>query len=161
MITYANEKVNYTGCPSCAFSRHEFSLPCDLVYEDESFIISQDWELPIPGFLVIAPKRHIENFSELKDNERNKIFELINSTINVLKENKVCNFFNVIFEEKPNYHFHIWIMPRMEWMKQFGTTKNIGLIFDYAIKNMKTEKIFKEIKNINEIVKNKLKDLQI
>ena len=32
MINYANKKVNYEGCPGCAFAKHEFALPCGIAY---------------------------------------------------------------------------------------------------------------------------------
>ena len=162
MINYANEQVEYSGCPTCAFSKHEFSLPCGMAYEDKNFLLSQDWELPIPGFFVIAPKRHMENFNELTQEERKNIFEIINKTIDILKDAKVCDRFNVIFEEKLNSHFHIWIMPRFKWMEQFGSiSKNIGLIFQFAINNMKTEENLKKINEINQIVNKKLKNFKI
>ena len=80
MINYANEEVKFTGCPGCAYANHEFVLPCGMAYEDELFTLSQDWELPIEGFLVISPKRCVEKFSDLTDEEMidyyNKIIEI-------------------------------------------------------------------------------------
>ncbi len=38
-----------------------------ILHENERFTLSQDFELPIPGFLIVAPKRHIEMLSELTD----------------------------------------------------------------------------------------------
>ena len=53
MINYANEIVKFEGCPGCAYAKHEFVLPCGMAYEDELFTLSQDWELPIEGFMVL------------------------------------------------------------------------------------------------------------
>lgn len=33
MINYANENVNFKGCPGCAYANHEFDLPCGMAYE--------------------------------------------------------------------------------------------------------------------------------
>lgn len=157
MINYSGQKIDFSGCPACAYAKQEFLLPCGMAYEIELFTVSQDWELPIQGFIVIAPKRHIENFSQLSQNERTQIFELTNKIINILKEHNVCEKFNVIFEEKENIHFHIWIMPRHKWMEDIGSiTKNIGKIFDYAKANLRTEENFKEIKQISDIIKTEL-----
>lgn len=56
MIDYANNLIEFKGCPGCAYAKHEFSLPCKMAYENENFTLSQDWELPIPGFLYFLQK---------------------------------------------------------------------------------------------------------
>ena len=127
MINYANEIVKFEGCPGCAYANHEFVLPCGMAYEDNLFTLSQDWELPIEGFLVISPKRCVEKFDELTDEERVKIFDIVNKTITILRNNNICDRFNIIFEEKEGRHFHIWIMPRHKWMSD--------LFDDILIKN--------------------------
>lgn len=159
MILYSNEIISFMGCPGCAYKNHEFELPCGIAYENDSFILSQDWELPIQGFMVVSPKKCIERFSELTKDEKIEIFEIVDKTIAILKDNNVCSRFNVIFEEKENSHFHIWIMPRHKWMLDtFGDiTENIGLIFEYAKENLKTEENYFKIKEITNILKEKFK----
>lgn len=160
MINYANEIVKYEGCPGCAYANHEFKLPCGMAYEDELFTLSQDWELPIEGFMVLSPKKCIEFFSELTEEERIKSFDLVNKTINILKEHNVCDRFNVIFEEKEGRHFHIWIMPRHKWMSDMfeDITDNIGEIFAYAKSNFHDQSIYNRIKEITNIVKDNIKE---
>lgn len=34
MINYCNEKINFNGCPACAYANHEFDLPCGMAYEN-------------------------------------------------------------------------------------------------------------------------------
>lgn len=157
MINYANEEVKFTGCPGCAYANHEFVLPCGMAYEDELFTLSQDWELPIEGFLVISPKRCVEKFSDLTDEERIKIFELVHKTILILRENNICDRFNIIFEEKANRHFHIWIMPRHQWMSDLveDPIDHIGEIFTYAKENFRTQKTYNKINEITEIIRTK------
>lgn len=162
MINYANEIVKYEGCPGCAYANHEFKLPCGMAYEDELFTLSQDWELPIEGFMVLSPKRCIEFFSELTEEERIKSFDLVNKTINILKENNICDRFNVIFEEKEGRHFHIWIMPRHKWMSDMfeDITDNIGEIFAYAKSNFHDQSIYNRIKEITNIVRDNIKECE-
>ena len=158
MKDYANNEVEYNGCPSCAFANHEWSIECGIAYEDELFVVSQDWELPIAGFIVVSPKRHIENMSDLSDEEREKAFNLTNEIIKILKKHNVCDRFNVIFEEKSGRHFHIWVMPRHKWMQELvgGITKNIGRIFEYATENLKTKEHFDKIKEISNKLREEL-----
>lgn len=126
MISYDNKEIMYTGCPGCAYARHEFDLKCRIAYENEKFILTQDWKLPIPGFFIISPKRHLERVEELSQ------------------------------EEKNGKHLHIWIMPRHNWMYNLndGIINDIGKIREYAKKNLRNEKIYKNIKNITIIVSN-------
>ena len=155
MINYANESVEVNGCPSCAFLNHEFELPCGIAYENERFILSQDWELPIQGFFVVAPKRCVEKFEELDKEERIEIFEIVDKTIKILRENNICDRFDVIFEEKANRHFHIWIMPRHKWMLDLvgSIIANIGKICEYAKDNMRNVENYNTIKEISNLVR--------
>lgn len=154
MISYANEEIKLNGCPGCAYAKHEFELPCGMAYENDNFTLSQDWELPILGFFVVCPKRHIEKFEELTANERNEMFDIVDKTIKILRKNNICDRFDVIFEEKENRHFHVWIMPRQVWMYNLGDDiiDNVGVIFDYAKQNFRTKENIEKIKEITLIV---------
>ncbi len=159
MINYANELVNFTGCPGCAYANHEFSLPCGMAFENDKFTLSQDWELPIEGFFVVSPKRCVEKFSDLTEEERIEIFAIVHKTIDILRDNNVCERFNIVFEEKENRHFHIWIMPRHKWMSDLvdDPIDHIGEIFTYAKENFRNLNTYNNIKRITEYVKESFK----
>lgn len=152
MIDYANNEIIVNGCYGCAYANHEFSLPCGMVYEDDMLTLSQDWELPIIGFMVVCPKRHVEYFSELTQEEINQLFACVHKTQTYLKELNVCDEFDIVICEKKGVHLHIWISPKHKWIKeQFkGGTGYFKEYFDYAKANLKTPSNLKEI---NEIVK--------
>ncbi len=154
MKSYANEEITFNGCPGCAYAKHEFELPCGMAYENENFILSQDWELPIEGFLIVSPKRHIEKLSELTDDERNEMFDIVNKTIKILRDNNICERFEIIFEEKENRHLHVWIMPRHKWMTELvnDIIENIGTILEYAKTNFRREEVYEKIKKITKII---------
>jgi diadenosine tetraphosphate (Ap4A) HIT family hydrolase len=158
MKNYANEEVIYNGCPGCAFANHEFDLPCGRAFENDRFVINQDWELPIEGMFIITPKKHIEKLTELDDHERNEMFDLINKVIKILQDNNICDRFDIVFEEKENNHFHVWIFPRHKWMIDMykDIIGNIRNIFDYAKSNLRCEETYKKINDINNTVKEDL-----
>lgn len=155
IISYDNKKLEFDGCPGCAYAKHEFVLSCDIAYEDDMFILSQDWELPIQGFFVLSSKKCVDKLSDFSKNERDLMFDIVDKTIKILKENDVCDSFNVIFEEKKNKHFHVWIMPRCSWMSDvsYDIIDNIGEIFKYAKEHFKTEDNYSEIKKITQVIK--------
>ena len=163
MINYANQEFNFTGCPGCAYARHEFKLPCGMAYENENFTLSQDWELPILGFFVVSPKKHVEKLEELTKAERNEMFDIVDRTIKILRGNNVCDRFEVVFEEKENRHLHVWIMPRHKWMKDINKDiiDNIGMIFDYAKQNLKNKENDEMIMKITLLVKKEFDNWKI
>lgn len=159
MIDYSGKEVCFEGCVSCAYDKAEFKLDCEDVLRDGDFTLTQDFELPIVGFLVLCPVfRHVEKISELSDSERNRMFEIVNKTISILEKHKVCENYLVIFQEKEGVHLHIWLMPQHDWMKEkFGKiTRNIGNIFDYAKQNLRTPENLEEIKRVCTLVKQEL-----
>lgn len=158
MLNYANEEIKYNGCPGCAYANHEFELPCGIIFENDNFNLSQDWELPIEGFLVIEPKRHIEKLEEFTKSERDEMFDIVNKAIIIMRENKICDRFDIIFEEKRNRHFHLWIMPRHSWMEELSKdiVNNIGTIFEYAKNNFRNKEIYDKIASISLLMKNEM-----
>ena len=64
-----------------------------MAYENDRFTLSQDWELPIQGFFIVSPKRHIEKLCELTKDERNEMFEIVDKTVKILRDNKICERF--------------------------------------------------------------------
>ena len=156
MVSYNNKEIVFNGCPGCAYGKHEFELDCGMAYENERFTLSQDWELPIQGFLVVSPKRHIEKLCELTEEERNEMFFIVDKAVKILRKNGICDRFDYIFEEKENRHLHVWIMPRYSWMEEIvdDIIDSIGVISEYAKTNFRNLENYAAIKNITEIVKN-------
>ena len=152
MIDYSGKEICYNGCPGCAYAKHEFSLDCGIAYENDRFTLSHDWELPIYGFFVVCPKRHVEHLSDLSKDERDEMFDIVDNTIKILKSLNVCSEFNVVLEEMADKHLHTWIMPRHKvFNEKFGNIiHNIDKIFAYAIENWKTQE---NINNINHLTK--------
>lgn len=156
MISYNNKEIIFKGCPGCAYGKHEFNLECGMAYENDRFTLSQDWELPIQGFFIVSPKRHIEKLCELTKDERNEMFEIVDKTVKILRDNKICERFDYIFEERENRHLHVWILPRYNWMNKIvnDIIDNIGIILEYAKTNFRNDENYEEIKRISDIIKN-------
>ena len=158
MISYNNKEIKFTGCPACAYAKGEFRLDCGMAYETDNFTVSQDWEFPIKGFIIVSPKKHVDKLCLLTEDERNEMFYLVNKVSSILRNNNISNNFDYIIKERENVHLHIWIIPRLEWMSSVGPDliKNLGLIFDYAKANLRTEENYEEIKRITEIIKKEI-----
>ena len=158
IVDMAGKEWEINGCMSCEIANGNLVPFGGILHRTENFAVMQDVELPINGFIVIASVRHLEKFTELTEDEQIELTKLINKTLNILRNNGVAEEFNIILEEKKNYHFHIWLMPRHKWMiEKFGKVlKNIKGIQDYAIENMKTKENIAEIAKTCELVKREL-----
>ncbi|HEC94034.1 MAG TPA: hypothetical protein ENI56_01505, partial [Candidatus Kaiserbacteria bacterium] len=52
-------------------------FPKENIITTELFNISQDWEVPIPGFFIIAPLRELKSIDEFTDEEAVEFINLI------------------------------------------------------------------------------------
>lgn len=145
-------------CPACGYAKHQFELPCGMAYEDDICTVSQDWELPINGMMIVSPKRHVCFFEEITQEERGHLFGIVNKVISILRKNKISKEFNVIFEEKKGIHFHIWILPRDCWKKlNINPTKEIDKLQKYALDHFRTKENLDNILKTNQILSSSLK----
>ncbi|RYZ81008.1 MAG: diadenosine tetraphosphate hydrolase [Proteobacteria bacterium] len=84
------------------------------------FNVSHDVKYMIPGFLIVASNRHFKRLDEMTGEES---VEFISLTIearralgDALDIMEVFYFYN----EDTRHHFHLWIIPKLEWMERFG-----------------------------------------
>lgn len=131
---------------------------CD-IFKTKFFAVMQDFELPIDGFMIISPNRHVETFSQLTEEEVLDLGRLVYKVIGALKQLGTADYFDFVFEEKPGRHLHFWIVPKHKWMSEkFGKVlKNIGAIQEYAIRNLKTKENIEQIKSTCQKLKILLK----
>jgi diadenosine tetraphosphate (Ap4A) HIT family hydrolase len=122
-------------------------FPDDIVILTELFNVGQDWEVPIPGFFIIAPLRKVRSISEFTDEEAteftNILRKLRKGMRDVLKIEDVYLFEN----EDTMHNFHFWVFPRYMWMEKFGRgIESVRPIMEYAKKNMVKENDMKDLK---------------
>lgn len=120
------------NCLGCDIANHKMLPLGGYVYEDNFINISADPEIPIPGFMVLGINKHVKSMNELTKEERYQIMDILNLTIEKIKECKISNEVLLIQEEKAS-HFHIWIVPIHEWMNKFDkNVRNIDKIIEYS-----------------------------
>ena len=139
-------------CIGCAIVRGEIELPGGVIYDGKSVILAADPEIPIPGFLIITSKRHIQSFAELSSEERTEIENIIVLAERAIKDLKIAETVTLVQEERSK-HFHIWIFPNQEWMlEKYGYgLQYLRDINAYARQNASDEIVEKVIKTVEEI----------
>ena len=152
------KSYNINDCLGCEIAKENILPFGGMLFKNENFVVVQDFELPINGFIIISTIRHIESYCEMSASERIELGDLIDKTLKILKDNNIAKEYNIILEEKKGYHFHIWLMPRHKWMiEKFGSVlKNIKSIQQYAFENMRNDQVFQEIKQTCELLKKSL-----
>jgi len=124
----------------------------EIIYTSKHFIAAQDWEIAIPGFYIISPKRKVQSLLELSDKECvdyiKTIKKIRKAMLNLLNIKEVYYFQN---EDSP-YGFHLWMLPYHEWMEDVaGRGPGILVpVWKYAKKNMSTKKDIQKTKDAAE-----------
>jgi diadenosine tetraphosphate (Ap4A) HIT family hydrolase len=104
-------------CIGCGIVSGDITLPGGIIYDGRSIILGADPEIPISGFLVITCKRHIQSFMELSADERLEIGDTIVLAEKAIKDLNIAKTVTLVQEERSR-HFHIWIFPEQDWMKE-------------------------------------------
>lgn len=160
--SFNGKMIDVGDCMGCtkAINNGNTEINPGEIMRTKNFDISQDFELPINGFIVIGSIRHIESINEMTMEEKKELIELIDIIIKSLKKLNVCSQYDVVWEEKDNNHFHVWLMPRHQYLLDaMGTNimKKIGELFNYAKNNLRTEENLKSINETIEKLKQELK----
>ncbi len=155
-IDFLGNKWNYE-CMGCAISNKEIVIPGGIIYEGKYTLLSADPEIPIPGFLILTIKRHVNSISQLNKYERYELIDVIASAEKALKELKITDEITLVQEERSK-HLHIWIFPNYDWMtEKFGKgIKHLRDISEYAQKNANEQ----DINEVLEVIE-KLKSIKI
>ena len=148
-----------TDCIGCSIVKGEIVPPGGILYDGKAIILAADPEIPIPGFLIITSKRHIQSFSELLEDERIEIGNTIAWAETAIKELNIAETVTLVQEDRSK-HFHIWIFPNQEWMKEkYGLgLQHLREINSYARENATAddaENVIETIEKIREYMRNK------
>jgi len=130
-------------CIGCALKDGSIECYGGIVVETENFEVQQDYETPIPGFMIISSKKHVKGIEDLSEDERKEFIELLYDVRKAISEVLDVEYVYIIQKEdciKNRSHFHIWLFPRYDWMEKFGDKiASVTKIIEYARGEMKTE----------------------
>ncbi len=118
------------------------------ITESDFFEAHQDWEVPIVGFFIIAPKRPCRSITDFTDEEAIDCIQLMRRVRRAMAE--VLHITDVyIFQNEDSVHgFHVWLFPRHEWMDQFGRKiESIRLIEQHAKTQLTDESHMQEVRD--------------
>ena len=143
--------INFKGqtkkitCLGCARAKGEISVGD--ILKSKYFDAHQDYEIPIPGFVIISSKRHIQSVDEFTEAEQQNFIKFLCRLRAALRQALGVKVVYLIQEEDTSHHFHVWVFPRYSWMtKQFGNKiQSVRPIMEYARENLKTASNLKNV----------------
>jgi diadenosine tetraphosphate (Ap4A) HIT family hydrolase len=144
-------------CIGCSIASGEVLSPGGIIAETKNFRLDQDPEIPIKGFLIISSKSHIRSISQLSSEESRELFDLVYRARIAL--NSISDIKEVtIIQEERSGHFHLWLLPRYEWMNErfANSLSTVREIMAYSKNNLKSdeniESILLEVEKIRKIL---------
>ena len=107
-------------CMGCALADGSLKVPGGSIYQGRYCILIPDPEIPIPGFFILQPLRHVNSFCELTSSERQEVGTVLAAAEHALKSLHIVTELTLVQEERSR-HLHIWIFPMQPWMvEKFG-----------------------------------------
>ena len=110
---FLGNEWNY-NCTGCAISKGYAETPGGVIFEGKYSILGADPKIPIPGFLVLTSKDHINSISELNKEARIEFADVIYYAEKALKELNISKEITLVQEERSS-HLHFWIFPTYYW----------------------------------------------
>jgi diadenosine tetraphosphate (Ap4A) HIT family hydrolase len=103
--------------------------------------------MPIKGLVIVAAKRHFTDLDEMTEDERidymNLVPKIRKAQRDILGIEKVYYFYN----EDTTHHFHTWMVPRYEWMYEFGrSVESVRPVLLHARNQMTNDENIKEVR---------------
>ncbi|WP_413303460.1 diadenosine tetraphosphate hydrolase [Bacillus sp. 1P10SD] len=150
-ITLSNGNTVEVECLSCALTSGMIEPDGGVVVETEHFHAHQDVAYPIKGLIILASKRHIKCFDELTEEEKLDYINLLTKIRRAQREVLGIEYVYYFYNEDTTHHFHTWMVPRYEWMYEFGrSVESVRPVLLHARNNMNDEE---NVKSVMEAIK--------
>ncbi|MEC3885325.1 diadenosine tetraphosphate hydrolase [Halobacillus sp. HZG1] len=119
-ITLANGNTVEVDCLSCALTSGKVEPEGGVIAETVHFHAHQDVAYPIRGLVIVASKRHIKGLDELTEEEQHDYITFITKIRKAQREVLGIEHVYYFYNEDTTHHFHLWMVPRYDWMYEFG-----------------------------------------
>lgn len=117
-ITPSNGTTIEVECLSCAITSGLIESDGGTIVETEYFHAHQDVAYPIKGLVILASKRHFHSLDEMTEAEKFDYITLITKIRKAQRDDPGIEHVFYFYNEDTTHHFHIWMIPRYDWMCQ-------------------------------------------
>lgn len=145
-ITLSNGKTVEFDCLSCALTSGLVEPDGGVVLETEYFHAHQDVASPIKGLIILASKCHITCFDELTVEEKTDYIHVLTKIRKAQREDLGIEYVYYFYNEDTTHHFHTWMVPRYDWMYEFGRSiESVRPVLLHARNKMNTNENTQEV----------------
>ncbi|PLS03098.1 HIT family protein [Neobacillus cucumis] len=158
-ITLSNGTMVEVECLSCALTSGMVEPDGGVVVETEHFHAHQDVAYPIKGLIILASKRHIYCFDELTEEEKIDYINLLTKIRKAQREVLGIEHVYYFYNEDTTHHFHMWMVPRYDWMNEFGrSVESLRPVLRHARNQMSDKENVKEVLDAINRLKNAFRE---
>jgi diadenosine tetraphosphate (Ap4A) HIT family hydrolase len=145
-ISLSNGQVVEVDCLSCALTSGLIQPDGGVVYETDYFHAHQDVAYPIRGLIILASKRHIKSFDELNEKEKIDYITILSRIRQAQRDVLGIEYVYYFYNEDTTHHFHTWLVPRYDWMYDFGrSVESLRPVLLHARNEMNDDENVKEV----------------
>jgi diadenosine tetraphosphate (Ap4A) HIT family hydrolase len=156
-ITLSNGKTVEVECLSCALTSGMIEPDGGVIIETEHFHAHQDVAYPIEGLVILASKRHIKCLDELTEVERLDYINIMTSIRKAQREVLGIEYVYYFYNEDTTHHFHTWMVPRYDWMNEYGrSVESVRPVLLHARNHRNTVENKQKVMKAIECLKNAL-----
>jgi diadenosine tetraphosphate (Ap4A) HIT family hydrolase len=139
-ITLSNGKTVEVECLSCSLTSGLVEPDGGVIIETKHFHAHQDVAYPIEGLVILASKRHIKGLDELTDEESLEYISIMTAIRKAQREVLGIDYVYYFYNEDTTHHFHTWMVPRYDWMNEFGrSVESVRPVLLHARNHRNTE----------------------
>jgi len=133
-------------CLSCALTSGLVHPDGGVVFETAHFHAHQDVAYPIKGLIILASKRHVTCLDELSDEEKLDYIQVLSKIRKAQRDVLGIEHVYYFYNEDTTHHFHTWMVPRYEWMYEFGrSVESVRPVLLHARNEMNTPDTMDEV----------------
>ncbi|MBH0229745.1 HIT family protein [Halobacillus yeomjeoni] len=146
-IQLANGTTVEVECLSCALVNGVVEPDGGVIYESDYFHAHQDVAYPIRGLVILASKRHVKSLDELTEEEKIDYIQVLSKIRESQRKVLGIEYVYYFYNEDTTHHFHTWMVPRYEWMYDFGrSVESVRPVLLHARNEMNDDENMEEVK---------------
>jgi len=146
-VILANGETVEVECLSCAITQGIIEPDGGTIIETEYFHAHQDVAYPIKGLIILASKRHLTCLDELTEIEMQDYMNLLQKLRKAQRKLLGIEHVYYFYNEDTTHHFHTWMVPRYDWMYQFGhSIESVRPVLLHAREKMNTPENQREVR---------------
>jgi len=149
--------MNARPCLSCSIVSAQRTPVGGTIAETAHFHVHQDVAYPVPGLVIVAAKRHFLALDDMTPDEVTELLPLMLRVRRAQRDVLGIEHTYYFYNEDTMHHFHLWMVPRHQWMSAFGRSiESVRPALRHARDTMSDEGSIEELARISDRLRQSL-----